>query len=98
MSEIIITNRARLIITRALETLMIETVEERAAMIAKGRRCERVGTESMLVDGRVRVGAMVHARTHERDELVTSFVHHERAHLTLQSFKTSTFKNLHNKF
>ena len=39
----------------------------------------------MFVDGRVCVGAFVHAWAHKRDKLVAAFVYRERADLTLKA-------------
>lgn len=79
-------------ITRAFETLMIEAVKKRSAVVAERRRRVSVGREFVLVERRVCVRSVVYARTHERDELVAPFVNHEWAHLTLQAFYLDIFK------
>ena len=61
----------------AFEALMEQTVEKRATVVAKGGRCVAVKHELVLIEGSVRVGALVRARAHERDELVATFVDRE---------------------
>lgn len=58
----------------AFETLMDETVQQRAAVVAKRRRSVRVNLELVLGPGVIAVDALVDTRTLECDELVAPFV------------------------
>lgn len=64
---------------------MVQTVQQRATVVAKCRRCVRVRTELVFAVWSIRVHARVHTRTHERHEFVASFVDDERADLALKA-------------